>query len=106
MSQVHPFAGLRYSLDHISTLADVISPPYDKISPQERDELWNSHENNIVKLILPPPGGRNVDYATQFSSTEAGDWCAEAARAQPLDTGGNLSDRSSPVLYLSTDLQI
>ncbi len=80
MSQVHPFAGLRYSLDHISTLADVISPPYDKISPQERDELWNSHENNIVKLILPPPGGRNVDYATQFSSTEAGDWYAEAAK--------------------------
>ena len=33
MPDIQPFRGLRYDLGHVGSLADVVAPPYDVISP-------------------------------------------------------------------------
>lgn len=52
MPEIQPFRGIRYDLGHVGSLADVIAPPYDVISPEFQDELYERHPNNVVRLIL------------------------------------------------------
>jgi uncharacterized protein (DUF1015 family) len=48
-----PFSGLRYSPSHVSSLDDVVCPPYDVISDEERAQLVARSPSNIVRLELP-----------------------------------------------------
>jgi uncharacterized protein (DUF1015 family) len=48
-----PFSGLRYSPSRISSLDDVVCPPYDVISDEERTRLLARSPANIVRLELP-----------------------------------------------------
>jgi uncharacterized protein (DUF1015 family) len=58
MPQTAPLAALRYNLEHISSLSDVIAPPYDVIDPQLQDQLYKRHPANVIRVILnrPEPG--------------------------------------------------
>lgn len=80
MTTIVPFSGIRYSLGSASTPADLISPPYDKISSEERKRLWNRHPQNVVRLILPPPSDQETDVMTQSLDNESADWYQEAAQ--------------------------
>jgi uncharacterized protein (DUF1015 family) len=79
MTNVLPFPGIRYNKDIIDNLASVISPPYDNISAEDRKRLWHQHDNNVVRLILPPPGDSDVDVVTQSTNAESDDWYQSAA---------------------------
>src|SRR5262245_4187410 len=46
------FRPLRYNPKVIGDLASVVAPPYDVISDQERDVLYDRSEWNSVRLIL------------------------------------------------------
>lgn len=48
---VTPFKGERYAA--VDRLGQLISPPYDVISPAERQELAARHLHNVVHIILP-----------------------------------------------------
>jgi len=48
-----PFPGLRYSRSHVTSLDDVVCPPYDVISESERIALEAKSPSNIVRLELP-----------------------------------------------------
>lgn len=52
MPQTAPFAALRYDLDHIGSLSNVIAPPYDVIDPELQDELYKKHPANCIRVIL------------------------------------------------------
>ncbi|KAA5540652.1 DUF1015 domain-containing protein [Roseiconus nitratireducens] len=52
MPQIAPFAALRYSLDHVSSISDVIAPPYDVIDPKLQDQLYQKHPANVIRIIL------------------------------------------------------
>ena len=52
MPQTAPFAAIRYNLDHIGSLSDVIAPPYDVIDPELQDELYKKHPANCIRVIL------------------------------------------------------
>ncbi|MEM0493212.1 MAG: DUF1015 domain-containing protein [Candidatus Thermoplasmatota archaeon] len=52
MVTIKPFKGLTYNKEKIKTLDDVMSPPYDIISENMQNELYNKHEYNFVRLIL------------------------------------------------------
>jgi uncharacterized protein (DUF1015 family) len=47
------FPGLRYARAHISSLDDVVCPPYDVITPAERATLKSRSPSNIVRLEMP-----------------------------------------------------
>ncbi len=52
MADIKPFSGYFYNPEKIKNLSEVIAPPYDVISPQEREEYY-SRKYNIINLILP-----------------------------------------------------
>jgi len=52
MADVIPFKGLRYNPKAIKNLADVVTPPFDVISAQAQQYLYNRHPQNIVRLVL------------------------------------------------------
>jgi uncharacterized protein (DUF1015 family) len=51
---VRPFLALRYS-DRAGALGDLVAPPYDVISPSEREQLLARSPYNAVRLELPDP---------------------------------------------------
>ncbi len=53
MSRFEPFPGLRFSASHVSSLDDVVCPPYDVISEEERERLVARSPANIVRVELP-----------------------------------------------------
>ncbi|WP_250213780.1 DUF1015 family protein [Acrocarpospora catenulata] len=50
---LRPFHGVRFAT---ADVADVTSPPYDLISPDDVRHLLDLHPNNVVRLILPGAG--------------------------------------------------
>ena len=50
MAMVIPFRGLRYNTSKFADLDDVTAPPYDMISSEQRQELYNKSEYNVVRL--------------------------------------------------------
>jgi uncharacterized protein (DUF1015 family) len=52
MVEVFPFNGITYNKEKIKKLDDVMAPPYDIISEEQQEELYNNHPKNYVRLIL------------------------------------------------------
>ena len=52
MPTIQAFRGLRYDLGHVGSLSDVVTPPYDVISPEFQDELYKRHPANFIRLEL------------------------------------------------------
>ena len=52
MAIIKPFRGIRYNPNRITTMADVISPPYDVISNGEQDALHDQSPYNVIRLEL------------------------------------------------------
>lgn len=50
---VRPFRGFRYTTAAAPRLDMVVSPPYDVISPEERERLAAQSPHNVVRIDLP-----------------------------------------------------
>src|SRR6188508_2149280 len=53
MAVVKPFRALRYDEAVAGPLETLVAPPYDVISPEQRDELRTRSPYNVVRLTLP-----------------------------------------------------
>ena len=53
MAVVKPFRALRYDVEAAGPLESLVAPPYDVISPEQRDELRARSSYNVVHLTLP-----------------------------------------------------
>ena len=53
MPELRPFRALRYDVSAVGDLRDVVSPPYDVISPDLQRSLARRHARNVVRLDLP-----------------------------------------------------
>ena len=51
MAQLVPFRGYRYSADKIHEMGDVVTQPYDKISPEMYRDYLERHPQNMVHII-------------------------------------------------------
>ena len=52
MAVIVPFRGISYNPQKIDNLSKVVAPPYDVISAQEQEALYQRHPWNVVRLIL------------------------------------------------------
>jgi uncharacterized protein (DUF1015 family) len=52
MAEVLPFQGVRYNPELIADMTEVVTPPYDVISPEEQESYYQRHPNNVIRLIL------------------------------------------------------
>ena len=53
MADVRAFQGLQFNPAKVKNLADVITPPYDVISPEQKADFLKKSPWNVVRLILP-----------------------------------------------------
>ena len=67
MADVRPLNALHYNQAAISSLADVVAPPYDVIDSSRRLELIARSPFNIVEIDLPesPSGGDSYEHAAE-----------------------------------------
>ena len=72
MATVVPFRGILYNPEKIQSLTDVVTPPYDVISPQAQSAYYLRHPNSMVRLIL----GKKfeTDASTQNPHTRAAEY--------------------------------
>jgi len=62
VAKIKPFKALTYNSDKIKELTDVVCPPYDVISEEQRKFYSSRSENNLVHLLLPQPAGTKNKY--------------------------------------------
>jgi len=78
MAEVLPLRALRYDLDAVGSLQDVVAPPYDVIDPPMRAALLERSPYNAVAIDLPKPYGESGPQAE-------GDGDPYAAAAQSIE---------------------
>ena len=91
MAEVLPLKALRYDLDAVGSLGDVVAPPYDVIDAATRAELLARSPYNAVAIDLPKPYGETGPqaegdrdpYAEAAKSIEA--WKKAGALVQDLE---------------------
>lgn len=52
MVDAMPFRGIRYNRQVVGDLAKVLCPPYDVISPQQQDGLYQRSPHNIIRVEM------------------------------------------------------
>ena len=92
MATILPFKGLRYNPEKIKDISKVITPPYDVISKKERDDYYQLHPDNIIRLILskelPGDDQSNNKYTRSAESFET--WRKEEI----------LKEEAEPAIYI------
>ena len=59
MAEIFPFPALRYNPEKVN-LADVVTQPYDKISPAMQEGYYRASPYNLVRIILGRPEGQET----------------------------------------------
>lgn len=82
MAKVVPFKGLRYNTEKFNNLDSVTAPPYDIISADGQQELYNRDEYNIVRI----DDGMEFDSDTDDNNryTRSGDYLNKWINEQVL----------------------
>jgi uncharacterized protein (DUF1015 family) len=53
VAEVKPFRAVHYDERAAGSISDLVAPPYDVISPEEREQYLAASPYNVVRLILP-----------------------------------------------------
>ncbi len=53
MAEIRPFRALRFNTQKAGEISDLVCPPYDIISDEQRLEYLKKNPNNIIRLELP-----------------------------------------------------
>lgn len=88
MLEVNGFRGIRYNPAHINPMSDVITPPYDVISTEERESLFARSPHNFARLLLPEERDGLSPYEASAADLDA--WLAD----------GILQQDEEPAVYL------
>ncbi|MBW2109071.1 MAG: DUF1015 domain-containing protein [Deltaproteobacteria bacterium] len=67
MASVRTFRGILYNSEKVKRLGDVVTPPYDVISEEERRHYVERHPNNVVRLILSPGRPDDTDRDNRYT---------------------------------------
>jgi uncharacterized protein (DUF1015 family) len=93
MAKIFPFRALRYDSSKVS-VGDVVTQPYDKISPAAQDRYYKASPYNLVRIILGKPESGDNDQQNVYSRASAflNTWRQEHILAPDAD----------PCIYLYT----
>jgi len=92
VAEIRPFKGIHYNEALIRDLTDVICPPYDIISPQQREDLYEKSQYNYIRIEFErelPQDTSTVNRYTRSAETLK-TWLSE----------GILKQDDKPALYL------
>lgn len=93
MADVIPFCGTTYNLNAVGDLTDVVTPPFDVISPRDQAFFYRRHPYNIIRIILGEQRPTDSDTDNRYLRAAAffKQWRAE----------GVLVEDAGPAFYLS-----
>ena len=79
MAKIFPFRALRYDAQKIA-IADVVTQPYDKISPSMQNRYYTASPYNLVRVILgkSEPGDGEQSNVYTRAAANLRNWCAES----------------------------
>lgn len=81
MAEVIPFKGVLYNVPRISEQSgdDLMAPPYDIITPEYQEELYQRSPYNIVRVDFGKPHQRDTDSANKYTRAKAllEEWLSE-----------------------------
>jgi len=86
MAKVHPFRGYRYNPEKVGDINRVVSPPYDKINDEEREDLANDSLYNIVRIILSKAAEGSKD-KYEVAAKNLQDWIDEGVLQRDEEPG-------------------
>ena len=92
MAKVVPFRALLYNADAVKELSSVMAPPYDVISPEQQDVLYQRDPHNVVRLILGKTSEADSDADNRYTRA--------AADFQRWQDEGVLVRDAEPAIYL------
>ena len=83
MADIYPFRALRYDPNRTSA-ADVVTQPYDKITPAMQDRYYKASPYNLVRIILGKPSANDSNTENVYSRAAASlnSWRAEGVLKQ------------------------
>ncbi len=90
MAEIRPFKGLRFASE-AGSLDTLTAPPYDVLSPAQRDEYAARNSHNIVHVTLPES---NEDDRSKYVK-----YARSAARVAEWRRDGALQPEEVPALY-------
>lgn len=92
MAVIAPFRGILYNPDKVSDMSKVIAPPYDVISPEGQDKLYQNSDYNIVRL----------DFGKEGPSDDQGHnkYTRAASEFKAWQEKGILSRDEMPAIYI------
>ena len=93
MANIFPFQALRYDASKVSP-AQVVTQPYDKITPALQDQYYAASPYNLVRVILGKPQAGDNDQQNVYTRA--------AASLQQWRAEGVLAPDPEPSLYLYT----
>lgn len=88
MAQITPFKALRYDPDHVK-LEDVLTQPYDKITPEMQTKYYERSSHNLVRIILGKAGETDTDDFNVYSRAKEylHDWRSDGILKQDAEPG-------------------
>jgi uncharacterized protein (DUF1015 family) len=95
MAVIRPFQGLRYS-SAAGDIDSLTAPPYDVLSPAQRDDYAARNKHNIVHLTLPE---QEADDRSKFVK-----YARSAARLAEWRRDGGLVLEEAPTIYRYTQV--
>src|SRR5437764_11142345 len=93
MADIRPFRALRYNLQRVSA-SQVVTQPYDKITPAMQERYYAASPYNLVKIIL----GRRESSDNTVESV----YTRAAAYGRNWRGEGVLQQDSTPSIYTYT----
>lgn len=85
MLEVKGFRGFRFVAERVGALERVVAPPYDVISPEERQEMAALSPHNMVHLTLPMETGESTRY--EAAAHKLDEWISRGVlRQDPSDS--------------------
>jgi uncharacterized protein (DUF1015 family) len=90
MARLYPFRALRYDPTRVN-MTDVVTQPYDKISPDMQERYYELSPYNLIRVILGQHQPNDTDSENVYTRAAAtlSDWRAK----------GILKEESEPALY-------
>lgn len=88
MAEIIPFKALRYDPDQVK-LEDVLTQPYDKITPEMQSKYYEKSTHNLVRIILGKTGETDTDAFNVYTRAAEylHDWRSSGILKQDHDPG-------------------
>ncbi len=89
MAEIAPFRALRFNPQRVPDLRDVVTPPYDVISPAAQQEYYARHPLNVIRLVLARDRSDELPGLDRYqaAATTFSDWRHKGVLVQDPEPG-------------------